>query len=155
MAHAALGEAAARLDVERVGREYFDLFVGVGRGEILPYASYYLTGFLYERPLARLRADLKRLGIERADGQPEPEDSAATLCEIMAGLAGGTLDGAARCRPRHLREAHRAVDGPPVRGPGRSASRRISTPAWARSGRRSWTSRLRRSSSRTSGREEA
>jgi TorA maturation chaperone TorD len=91
IAHAALGDAAARLDVERVGREYFDLFVGVGRGELLPYASYYQTGFLYERPLARLRADLRRLGIERADGQCEPEDSAATLCEIMAGLAGGTL----------------------------------------------------------------
>jgi TorA maturation chaperone TorD len=92
MAHAALGETAARLDVERVGREYFDLFVGLGRGELLPYASYYLTGFLYERPLARLRADLKRLGIERAQSQCEPEDSAATLCEIMAGLAGGMLD---------------------------------------------------------------
>jgi TorA maturation chaperone TorD len=91
LAHAALGEAAARLGVERVGQEYFDLFVGLGRGELLPYASYYLTGFLYERPLARLRADLKRLGIERAPGQSEPEDSAATLCEIMAGLAGGVL----------------------------------------------------------------
>ena len=92
MAHAALGEAAARLDVETVGREYFDLFVGLGRGELLPYASYYLTGFLYERPLARLRGDLKRLGIERADGQSEPEDNAAILCEIMAGLAGGTIE---------------------------------------------------------------
>ncbi len=92
LAHAALGEAAARIDHEAVGREYFDLFVGVGRGELLPYASYYLTGFLYERPLARLRADLKRLGIERAEGQSEPEDSAATLCEIMAGLAGGTIE---------------------------------------------------------------
>jgi TorA maturation chaperone TorD len=92
LAHAALGEAAARLDVERVGQEYFDLFVGVGRGELLPYASYYLTGFLYERPLARLRADLRRLGIARAQGQSEPEDSAATLCEIMAGLASGALD---------------------------------------------------------------
>src|SRR5262245_2290347 len=92
MAHAALGEAAARLDVEAVGREYFDLFIGLGRGELLPYASYYLTGFLYERPLARLRADLNRLGIERASEQSEPEDSAATLCEIMAGLTGGTIE---------------------------------------------------------------
>ncbi len=92
MAHAALGEAAARLDVETVGREYFDLFVGVGRSELLPYASYYLTGFLYERPLARLRGDLRRLGIERGNGQFEPEDSAAILCEIMAALAGGTIE---------------------------------------------------------------
>jgi TorA maturation chaperone TorD len=92
MAHAALGEAAARLDVETVGREYFDLFVGLGRGELLPYASYYLTGFLYERPLARLRGDLKRLGIEWANGQSEPEDNAAALCEVMAALADGSIE---------------------------------------------------------------
>lgn len=92
MAHAALGEAAASLDIEAVGREYFDLFVGLGRGELLPYGSYYLTGFLYERPLARLRGDLARLGIARADRQSEPEDSAATLCEIMAALASGSIE---------------------------------------------------------------
>jgi TorA maturation chaperone TorD len=87
LAHAALGAAAERAEVAEVGREYFDLFVGLGRGELLPYASYYLTGFLYERPLARLRGDLKRLGIEPEPGQSEPEDHAAILCEIMAGLA--------------------------------------------------------------------
>ena len=92
LAHAALGEVAARADVERVGREYFDLFIGLGRGELLPYGSYYLTGFLHERPLARLRGDLKRLGIEQTAGQSEPEDHAAILCEIMAGLAGGSID---------------------------------------------------------------
>lgn len=91
MAHVALGQAAAKVDAERVGREYFDLFVGVGRGELLPYASYYLTGFLHERPLARLRGDLKPLGIERAEDQPEPEDHAGILCEIMAGLASGDI----------------------------------------------------------------
>ena len=92
LAHAALGEAAEHADVESVGREYFDLFVGLGRGEILPYGSYYLTGFLYERPLARLRGDLKRLGIEQTPGQSEPEDHAAILCEIMSGLAAGTIE---------------------------------------------------------------
>jgi TorA maturation chaperone TorD len=91
VAHAALGEAAARADVDRVRREYFDLFVGLGRGELLPYASYYLTGFLYERPLARLRADLKRLGIQLTEGTAEPEDHAGILCEIMAGLASGAI----------------------------------------------------------------
>jgi TorA maturation chaperone TorD len=88
LAHAALGEAAQRAEEAQVGREYFDLFVGLGRGELLPYASYYLTGFLYERPLARLRGDLKRLGIEAQPGQSEPEDHAAILCEIMAALVG-------------------------------------------------------------------
>ena len=56
---------------------------------MLPYASYYLTGFLHERPLSRLRGDLASLGIERAWTNLEPEDHAATLCEIMAGLATG------------------------------------------------------------------
>jgi len=77
--------------VEQVEREFFDLFIGLGRGELLPYASYYLTGFLYERPLARLRADLAPLGIERSEGNAEPEDHAAILCEIMSGLISGRL----------------------------------------------------------------
>lgn len=89
VAHAALGQAAADAGVGQVGREYFDLFVGLGRGELLPYGSYYLTGFLNERPLARLRDDLLALGIERTEGNSEPEDHAATLCEIMSALAGG------------------------------------------------------------------
>jgi TorA maturation chaperone TorD len=87
LAHAALAEAASRTTAEHVEREYFGLFIGVGRGELLPYGSYYLTGFLHERPLARLRECLGRLAIERAAGQAEPEDHAAILCEIMAGLA--------------------------------------------------------------------
>jgi TorA maturation chaperone TorD len=89
LAHAALAEAAAATTVERAAREFFDLFIGVGRGELLPYGSYYLTGFLNERPLARLRDDLIKLGIERVEGNHEPEDHAAILCEIMAGIAGG------------------------------------------------------------------
>jgi TorA maturation chaperone TorD len=86
LAHAALAEAAGNANAQRVEREYFNLFIGLGRGELLPYGSYYLTGFLHERPLARLRDDLIRLGIERVEGQAEPEDHAAILCEIMAGL---------------------------------------------------------------------
>jgi TorA maturation chaperone TorD len=89
LAHAALAEVAQSTNVERVEREYFDLFIGLGRGELLPYGSYYLTGFLHERPLARLRAHLEKLAIERTADQAEPEDHAAILCEIMAGLASG------------------------------------------------------------------
>src|SRR5205085_11861535 len=88
-AHRALAEAASNTNATRVEREYFDLFIGVGRGELMPYGSYYLTGFLYERPLARLREDLRAYGIERAEGQVEPEDHAAILCEIMSGMASG------------------------------------------------------------------
>jgi TorA maturation chaperone TorD len=91
LAHAALAQAASETTVERVEREYFNLFIGLGRGEIMPYGSYYLTGFLHQRPLARLRADLAPLGIERAEDNKEPEDHAATLCEIMACLVGGRL----------------------------------------------------------------
>ena len=107
VAHAALAEAASRTSAERVEREYFDLFIGLGRGELLPYGSYYQSGFLYERPLARLRGELARLGIERADGHAEPEDHAATLCEIMAGLINGRLPAEAGA-DRDLFEKHLA-----------------------------------------------
>jgi len=86
--HQALAESAARTDAEKIAREHFALFVGVGRGELMPYASYYLTGFVHGRPLATLRRDLQQLGIERADGQSEPEDHAGILLEVMGALAG-------------------------------------------------------------------
>ena len=91
LAHAALAEAADKATVESAEREFFDLFIGIGRGELLPYGSYYLTGFLHERPLARLREDLARIGIARAEGVVEPEDHAGILCEIMSGLASRRL----------------------------------------------------------------
>jgi TorA maturation chaperone TorD len=91
LAHTALANAAARTDAEITAREHFNLFVGLGRGELLPYASYYLTGFLHGRPLAKLRQALQRIGIERMNGQTEPEDHAAILLEIMAGLTSGEL----------------------------------------------------------------
>ncbi|WP_232818506.1 TorD/DmsD family molecular chaperone [Elioraea thermophila] len=102
-----LAEAAEATTAEAVEREFFDLFIGIGRGELLPYASYYLTGFLHERPLARLRGDLARLGIARADGVAEPEDHIGALCEVMAGLIDGTFPAPAgedgRFFERHLR----------------------------------------------------
>lgn len=106
-AHGALADVAAAMDLETVGREYFDLFVGVGRGELLPYASYYLTGFLHERPLARVRADFEVLGIERSEGQSEPEDHAATLCEVMAGLVAGEF-AASAAEQRRFFDTHLA-----------------------------------------------
>jgi TorA maturation chaperone TorD len=91
LAHAALAEAAMAANIKGVEREFFDLFIGIGRGELVPYGSFYLTGFLNERPLARLRGDLARLGIDRVEREAEPEDHAAVLCEIMACLAGGSF----------------------------------------------------------------
>jgi len=90
-AHAALSAAAASVNPERIEHEYFDLFVGLGHGELFPYASYYLTGYLYGRPLARLRETLKRIGLETTEGQSEPEDHAAVLFEVMAGLTSGQI----------------------------------------------------------------
>jgi TorA maturation chaperone TorD len=92
LARGALAEVARRADPGAVSREFFDLFVGLGRGEFLPYASYYLSGFLHERPLARVRADLADLAIERAGAQREPEDHIAILCEVMAGLSSGRFE---------------------------------------------------------------
>jgi TorA maturation chaperone TorD len=92
LAHAALGKAAARTDAETAAREFFALFIGLGRGELMPYASHYLTGFVHGRPLANLRQTLRRIGIERVEAETEPEDHAAILLEIMAGLANGDMD---------------------------------------------------------------
>ena len=106
-AYGALAAASGATTPEAAEREYFDLFIGVGRGEILPYASYYLTGFLHERPLADLRGDLARLGIERAEGVAEPEDHIAFLCETYAGLIAGAFaagpEEAATFFARHIR----------------------------------------------------
>jgi TorA maturation chaperone TorD/DNA-binding transcriptional regulator YdaS (Cro superfamily) len=91
LAHIALAQAAGRTAETAAGREFFNLFIGVGRGELLPYASFYLTGFLNERPLGRVREDLNRLGIERSEGNHDPEDHVATLLEVMAGLSAGDI----------------------------------------------------------------
>src|SRR5256714_1861305 len=107
LAHMAIAEAASRVAAEAIEREYFNLFIGLGRGELLPYGSYYLTGFLNERPLARLRDDLATFGVERVEGNYEPEDHAATLCEIMAGIAGGRFPAPAGAE-RRLFEKHMA-----------------------------------------------
>ncbi|WP_424987347.1 TorD/DmsD family molecular chaperone [Microbulbifer sp. S227A] len=70
-------------------REFNALFIGLGRGELLPYASYYLTGFLNEKPLAQLRADMAARGISRAPNVYEPQDNIASLMEMMAGMIVG------------------------------------------------------------------
>jgi len=86
---AELARRAAAATPESVAGEYTRLFIGVSRGELLPYGSFYLTGFLNEKPLAHLREDMARLGIARSADVCEPEDHIATLCEMMAGLIRG------------------------------------------------------------------
>lgn len=87
-----LGKAAAAATAESVEQEFNDLFIGLSEGELTPYASYYLTGFLYEKPLADLRADMESLGLRSAEEISEPEDHIASLFEIMHWLITGSLD---------------------------------------------------------------
>lgn len=105
LAWIALADAARSATEAAVGEEFFKVFIGVGRGEVLAYASYYLAGFLHERPLAAVRADLARLGIERRPGVHEPEDGIATLCDAMAGLIDGSYGADAAAQDAFF-EAH-------------------------------------------------
>ena len=78
-----LGLAAQSSELSAIDDEYHDLFIGLGRGELVPYGSWYLTGYLMEKPLSLLRDDLKELGFERDENVVEPEDHVAALCEVM------------------------------------------------------------------------
>lgn len=83
-AWATLRLAAEQAEPEALADEYHDLFIGIGRGELMPYASWYQTGFLMDQPLLILRRDLATMGMERPEGVSEPEDHAAALCEAMS-----------------------------------------------------------------------
>jgi TorA maturation chaperone TorD len=86
-----LAKAAAATTPKDAEREFNALFIGLSEGELTPYGSYYLTGFLYEKPLADLRADMEAIGFSRAEGVCEPEDHIASLFEIMHGMIVGSL----------------------------------------------------------------
>ncbi len=88
---ATFARVAAVTSPEAVRHQYHDLFIGLGRGEMVPYGSYYLTGFLQEKPLARLRQDMARNGVMRDARSSDPEDHAASVLEIMAGLIDGAF----------------------------------------------------------------
>ena len=83
----ALALAAGGTDAESAADDYQDLLIGLGRGKVVPYGSWYVAGALMDRPLARLRADLRALGVARSPGVKEPEDHAGALCETLAMLA--------------------------------------------------------------------
>jgi TorA maturation chaperone TorD len=90
----ALASLAGKIRPKAVTKEFNALFIGLGRGELLPYASFYMTGFLNEKPLSRLRQDMRKIGITRAENVYEPEDNIASLCEMMAGLIRGEFGSA-------------------------------------------------------------
>ena len=95
--------AAKHSDPQRLKEEFHELFIGLGRGELVPYGSWYQTGFLMERPLGQLRADLAKLGFERSDDVHEPEDHIAALMEVMAMLI---YEGAPQEQQRLFFETH-------------------------------------------------
>jgi len=82
----ALQGACASADAQAVHDEYEALFIGTGKPEVFLYGSYYMSGFLMEKPLALLRANLNRLGLQRTDDMPETEDHIAALCDVMRHL---------------------------------------------------------------------
>ena len=90
-ASSVLATLASKLSGDEVRDEYVRLFIGVGRGELLPYASFYLTGFLNDKPLADLRNDMAQMKIERVDGVKDPEDHIASLFDIMSGMIRGAF----------------------------------------------------------------
>lgn len=81
--------AARRLSDGEIAREYEALFGGVGKPEVYLYASHFLSGFLNEKPLARLRTELNSLGLARGDSMLDTEDHIAYLCEVMRYLIAG------------------------------------------------------------------
>lgn len=80
---------AGKTTAEQADDEYTELFIGVGKPEVFLYGSYYQAGFMNEKPLVVLRDDLRRYGLERAEGITETEDHLATLCEVMRYLIAG------------------------------------------------------------------
>lgn len=79
-----LGKTAAQTKLTQVEQEYNALFIGFCSGEVVPYASRYRTGFLMEKPLARLRQDLIEYNIQRQHSVYEPEDHIAAVFEAMS-----------------------------------------------------------------------
>ncbi|MGC3874389.1 TorD/DmsD family molecular chaperone [Halomonas sp. GXIMD04776] len=98
----ALTLAAATARPEGLERAHFRHLIGVIQGELVPYASWYLTGSLMEMPLVELRRDLKRLGFERAPDVKEPEDHIAAMLEVMAMLIESDPEQQAIFFQRHL-----------------------------------------------------
>jgi TorA maturation chaperone TorD len=80
---------ARAMDDEAVAGEYSALFGGVGKPEVYLFGSHYISGFLNDKPLVRLRTDLAALGLARDESMSDSEDHIAYLCEVMRYLIAG------------------------------------------------------------------
>ena len=103
-----LHQTALTADLKQLDDEYHQLFIGLGKGELSPYLSWYQTGFLMEKPLALLRRDLIELGIKRQADTTEPEDHISAVCEVMALLIAGQNAGQNTFFQRYLEPWHAA-----------------------------------------------
>ena len=92
LAMSTLALSAQRHKPDTIEEEFYQLFIGLGKGEVVPYGCWYLTGFLMEKPLSHLRDDLNRLGYQRSDDIVEPEDHIAALCEVMSIMITDAVD---------------------------------------------------------------
>ena len=119
----ALRTAAGNAGAKDIEQEYFNLFIGLGRGELVPYASWYVHGLLMEKLLASLRDELAVLGLERRDGVSEPEDHVAALCETMGMIIGDSE----LCLKEvaFFRDLSGPLDGAVFRGSGKSRNSRF------------------------------
>jgi TorA maturation chaperone TorD len=100
-----LKQAATVTDEAELAQEYHDLFIGVTQGEVVPYGSFYLSGFLHDKPLAELRKDMAKLGLERQHDVKEPEDHLAAESDVMRlilSAEGTPIVDAATFYQRHL-----------------------------------------------------
>jgi len=88
----ALQQAAATADAEAVKEEFDAAFISTGRAAVMLYGSYYLAGFLNEKPLAQLRDELAQIGVARRGDRHEPEDHISALCDVMRLLIVGDCD---------------------------------------------------------------
>lgn len=127
-----LAAIAASASSEQAEDEYNALFIGISRGELVPYGSFYLTGFLNEQPLADLRGSMTELAIARAEGVCEPEDHIASLCEMMRGLIDGSFGSPADLpAQRRFFNAHLAPWGERFFGDLEQAAARLYRPVGA------------------------
>lgn len=105
----AFGKLCQRTPRAKAKEEFTTLFYGFGAGgELHPYASYYLTGLVYDKPLAALREDMARIGVAGAGDTGEPEDHIASICEIMHGLLTGAFGAGGEAEAKAFFDKHLA-----------------------------------------------
>ena len=87
-----LADASNVVPEDALAEEYDAVFIGMGKPPVMVYGSFYMAGFMMEKPLAALRQNLAELGFVRAQNVREPEDHLAAICDVMRAMIQGDLD---------------------------------------------------------------